>query len=206
MGRYLGPKCRLCRREGTKLFLKADRCFANQCPIEKKQALPPGQHGLRRQRRLSDYGVQLREKQKLKRLYGVTERQLKGYFNRALKKKQDTGEVLLQLLETRLDSLIYRLGFVPSRSVARQLVSHGHILVDGRKVDVPSANIKSGETMTLSPKALRLAPVKKSLSEKVKTPGWLERKAAVGRLVRFPEREEVEADVDENLIVEFYSR
>lgn len=206
MGRYLGPKCRRCRREGVKLFLKGSRCFSNQCPIEKKQALPPGQHGARRTRRLSDYGVQLREKQKLKRLYGVTERQLKRYFDRALKKKKDTGEVLLQLLETRLDNVVYRLGFVASRSMARQLISHGHVLVNGKKVDIPSFDVKPGETMTVSAKALNLAFVKKSLSEKGKPPDWLEKKAAVGRLVRPPERIEVEADVNENLIVEFFSR
>lgn len=208
MGRYLGPKCRRCRREGVKLFLKGTRCFSNQCPIEKKQALPPGQHGVRgrRRRRVSDYGVQLREKQKLKRLYGITERQLRRYFNQALKKKKDTGEVLLQLLETRLDNVIYRLGFVAGRSTARQLISHGHVLVDGKKVDIPSFNVKPGETMTVSTKALSLALVKKSLSEKGKLPDWLEKKAAVGRLVRPPERIEVEADVNENLIVEFYSR
>ena len=147
-----------------------------------------------------------REKQKLKRLYGVTERQLKRYFDQALKKKKDTGEVLLQLLETRLDNVVYRLGFVAGRSMARQLISHGHVLVDGKKVDIPSFNVKPGETMTVSTKALSLAFIKKSLSEKGKLPDWLEKKAAVGRLVRPPERIEVEADVNENLIVEFYSR
>lgn len=206
MGRYLGPKCRLCRREGAKLFLKGTRCFSNQCPIEKKQALPPGQHGGRGGRRLSDYGVQLREKQKLKRLYGISERQLKRYFDQALERKEDTGEVLLRLLETRLDNVVYRLGFVSSRSMARQLISHGHTLVNGKKVDIPSFNVRPGQTMTLSSKALGLDFVKKSLAEKGKLPEWLEKKAAVGRLARFPERAEMEADIDENLIVEFYSR
>ena len=204
--RYLGPKCKLCRREGVKLFLKGERCFSSKCPIEKKQALPPGQHGARGRRKLSDYGVQLREKQKLKRLYGITEKQLKRYFDRALKRKKDTGEVLLQILETRLDNIVYRLGFVPSRSMARQLVSHGHVLVDGKKVNIPSFNVAPGQTVTVSSKALSLAYVKKSLAEEKKSPVWLEKKAAVGRLVRVPEREEVEADIDENLIVEFYSR
>lgn len=206
MGRYLGPKCRLCRREGTKLFLKGERCFSPKCPIEKKQALPPGQHGVRGRRRLSDYGIQLREKQKLQRLYGIVEKQLKRYFGRALKKKGDTGEVLLQLLETRLDNIVYRLGFVPSRSVARQLISHGHVLVDGKKADIASFNVKPGQTVTVSSEALDFAQVKKSLAEKGKIPVWLEKKAAVGRLARLPEREEVEAEVDESLIVEFYSR
>lgn len=206
MGRYLGPKCRLCRREGTKLFLKGERCFSPKCPIEKKQALPPGQHGVRGRRRLSDYGIQLREKQKLQRLYGIVEKQLKRYFGRALKKKGGTGEVLLQLLETRLDNIVYRLGFVPSRSVARQLISHGHVLVDGKKADIASFNVKPGQTVTVSSEALDFAQVKKSLAEKGKIPVWLEKKAAVGRLARLPEREEVEAEVDESLIVEFYSR
>jgi small subunit ribosomal protein S4 len=206
MGRYLGPKCRLCRREGVKLFLKGPRCLSNQCPIEKKQALPPGQHGVRGRRRLSDYGSQLREKQKLKRLYGVTERQLERYFGQALKKREDTGEVLLQLLETRLDNIVYRLGFVPSRSMARQLISHGHVSVNGKKVNIPSLRVSPGATLSVSSGALSLAFVKKSLSEHTKLPDWLEKKAAVGRLVRVPERAEVEADIDENSIVEFYSR
>jgi len=205
--RYLDSKCKLCRREGTKLFLKGERCYSPKCPIEKKQALPPGQHGVRRRRKLSDFGVQLREKQKLKRLYGISEKQLKSYFARALKKKGDTGEVLLQLLETRLDNFVYRLGFVLSRSVARQLVSHGHISVEGKKVDIPSFEVKPGQTVALSSKAIGFDYVKKSLADKEKTiPTWLEKKAAVGRMKRLPKREEVEADVDENLVVEFYSR
>lgn len=207
MGRYLGPKCKLCRREGTKLFLKGERCYSPKCPIEKKQALPPGQHGVRRRRKLSDFGVQLREKQKLKKLYGVGEKQLKSYFARALKKKGDTGEILLQLLETRLDNIVHRLGFVFSRSVARQLVSHGHVLVDGKRVNIPSFKAKPGQTVTLSSKALGLDYVKKSLVDKEKTiPAWLEKKAAVGLMKRLPKREEIGADVDEDLVVEFYSR
>ena len=207
MGRYLGPKCKLCRREGAKLFLKSERCFSSKCPIGKKRALPPGQHGARGRRRMSDYGVQLREKQKLKRMYGVGEKQLKLYLNKASKKKKDTGGALLQLLETRLDSVVCGLGFVPSRSMARQLVSHGHILIDGKKVNIPSVNLKPGQTISLSSEALNFTYIKKSLADRDrKIPGWLEKKAAVGRVSRLPEREEVEADVDENLIVEFYSR
>jgi len=206
MGRYLGPKCKLCRREGVKLFLKGEKCYSVKCPIEKKQALPPGEHGSKGRGRLSDYGLQLREKQKLKRLYGVSERQLRRYFKNALKAKKDTGEVLLQILETRLDNIVYRLGFVPSRSMARQLVSHGHVLVEGKKVNIPSFSVKPKMVITLSPKSLKFDYVQKSLKEEKKLPKWLERKAAVGRLLRLPKREEVEADVDENLIVEFYSR
>lgn len=206
MGRYLGPKCKICRREGTKLFLKGERCFSARCPIEKKRALPPGQHGVRRRRKISNYGVQLREKQRLKRLYGVADEQLQRYFDCALKKRKDTGKVLLQLLETRLDNIVHRLGFVPSRSMARQLVSHGHVLVDGKEVNIPSFNVKPGQTVTVSPDALNFAYVKKSLAGAKKAPAWLEKKAVVGRLSRFPERDEFEADIDESLIVEFYSR
>lgn len=206
MGRYLGPKCRLCRREGMKLFLKGERCYSVKCPIEKKQALPPGEHGAKGRGRLSDYGLQLREKQKLKRLYGIRERQLKRYFQKAFKAKKDTGEVLLQMLETRLDNIVYRLGFVPSRSMARQLVSHGHILVGGKKVNIPSFQVKPGKVITLSLKAVNFAYVKKSLEERQPPPPWLERKGPAGRLLRLPKREEVEVEIDENLIVEFYSR
>lgn len=209
MGRYLGSKCKLCRREGVKLFLKSERCFSSKCPIGKKRALPPGQHGVRGRKRISNYGVQLREKQKLKRLYGVGEKQLKRYLNQSLKKKGGTAGALLQFLETRLDNVVCSLGFVPSRSMARQLVSHGHILVDGKKVNIPSFNLRPGQTISLSSDALNFAYVRKSLADKNrKIPAWLEKKAAVGRLSRLPGREEVKVDVnvDESLVVEFYSR
>lgn len=207
MARYLDSKCRLCRREGTKLFLKGERCFSPKCPLEKKGAVAPGQHGLKMRRRLSEYGVQLREKQKAKRTYGVLERQFRRYFKKAFKKRGVTGEALLQLLESRLDNVVYRLGFVPSRSVARQVVRHGHILVDGKKVDIPSYQVKPGQVINLNPKAMKMEVVKKSLAEKKKEiPSWLQKKAAVGKIIRLPTRGEIGADIAEQLIVEYYSR
>jgi small subunit ribosomal protein S4 len=189
-----------------KLFLKGDRCFSPNCPIEKKGAVPPGQHGLKSSRRQSDYGKQLREKQKTKRIYGLNESHLKNYFQKAIKVRQTTGEFLLQMLESRLDNVIYRLGFVSSRNLARQLVSHKHVLIDGEKVNIPSYQLKPGQIVGLDKKALDLAEVKKSLAEKTKLPDWLKKKAAVGQMVRLPKRDEIEGDIDEQLIVEFYSR
>ncbi len=206
MARYTEAKCRLCRREKTKLFLKGERCFSSKCPLEKKGAVPPGQHGLKSSSRLSDFGKQLREKQKVKRIYGISEKQLKNYFLKAIRVRQATGEVLLQMLESRLDNVIYRLGWVSSRNLARQLVSHKHVLVDGKKVNIPSYQLKPSQIVSLDKKALELSAVKKALEEKSKTPDWLKRKAAVGQMVRLPKREEIESDIDEQLIVEFYSR
>lgn len=207
MARYLDSKCRLCRREGTKLFLKGERCFSPKCPLEKRGAVFPGQHGLKRSRRLSEYGIQLREKQKARRTYGVLERQFRRYFKQAFKKRGVTGEALLQFLESRLDNVVYRLGFVPSRSVARQLVPHGHILVDGKKVDIPSYQVKPGQLVSLAPKALKMESVVKSLAEKKKEiPPWLQKKATVGKMIRLPKKEEIGADIREQLIVEYYSR
>lgn len=207
MGRYTDSKCRLCRREGIKLFLKGERCYSPKCPIERKGAVIPGQHGQKRRRRISDYAKQLREKQKTKRFYGVLERQFRNYLKKAAKNKEATGEVLLQLLESRLDNVVFRLGLTPSRSVARQLVSHGHVLVDGERVNVSSYQIKPGQVVALAPKGLEIDLVKKSLAEKArKIPAWLERKAAVGKMARLPKREEIDIDIDEHLILEFYSR
>jgi small subunit ribosomal protein S4 len=206
MSRYVGPKCRLCRREKMKLFLKGEHC-STKCPIEKKGAIPPGQHGLKSStRRSSDYGRQLREKQKVKRIYGLSEKQLKNYFQKAFKIKQPTTEALLQMLESRLDNVVYRLGFVPARSLARQLVLHRHILVDGKKVNVPSYQLKPEQTISLGTKALALMTVKKSLAEKNKIADWLKKKAAVGQVIRMPRRDEIESDIDDQLIVEYYSR
>jgi len=207
MARYKDAKCRLCRKEGAKLFLKGTRCFSPKCPIERRGGVPPGQHGQKGGKRLSEYGLQLREKQKVKRLYGVLERQFRRYYREAAKVKEATGRALLQLLERRLDNVVYRLGFVPSRGVARQLVNHGHVLVDGKKVNIPSYRVKPEETISLDAKALNISEVKKALMEKDKVvPKWLKRKAAVGKIVSLPEREEIESDINEQLIVEFYSR
>jgi len=207
MARYKDAKCRLCRREGVKLFLKGERCYSPKCPVERKGAVFPGQHGQKRQRRLSDYGRQLREKQKTKRFYGILEKQFKNYFTKAVREKGNTGEKLLQLLESRLDNVIFRLSLTCSRSVARQLISHGHVLVEGKKVNIPSYLVKPGQVVALKPSGLKINEVKKSLADKDrKIPKWLTRKAAVGKMSRQPKREEIDLDVDESLIVEFYSR
>lgn len=206
MARYTDPKCRLCRREGTKLFLKGERCYT-KCPIDKKGAVPPGQHGQRRGRRLSDYGQRLREKQKAKRLYGVLEKQFRRYFEKAMKVREATGEALLQLLESRLDNVVYQLGFVSSRAAAKQLIGHGHVLVDNKKVDIPSYQVKPGQIVRLSDKGTKIESVKISLEgKKGEAPGWLKKKAAVGQMLRLPEGEEIGTDIDEQLIVEYYSR
>lgn len=200
MARYTGPKRRLSRREGSALTPK-DAPF-----LERKGAVPPGQHGLRTRRRISEYGIQLREKQKAKRIYGILERQFLRYYREASKKKGVTGLSLLQLLETRLDNIIYRLGFASSRSFARQMVSHGHVKVDNKKVNIPSFRVKSGQTVAMLGKMLYNTQVKKCLENVTALPGWLERKATVGKVLRLPEREEMEQGINEQLIVEYYSR
>jgi len=199
-------KCRLCRAAGGKLFLKGERCFT-KCPIDRKGAVMPGQHGAKKRRKLSDFGVRLAEKQKLKRLYGLEETQLKKYFGEARKVREATGEALLQILETRLDNLVYRLGFAPSRRAARQLVSHGHIKVENQTVNIPSFRVKPDQVISIGEKALDLAKIKVMLEKKeVKIPEWLERKGPAGKLTRIPKREAIDTDVSEQLIVEYYSR
>jgi len=206
MARYTEAKCRLCRREGKKLFLKGERCYT-KCPIDRKGAIAPGQHGPRGQRRMGSYGLQLREKQKAKRTYGILERQFKKYFEKAAKVSKATGEALLQNLELRLDNIVYRLNFAPSRRTARQIVTHGQILVDGKKVNIPSYQVKPEQTISLSAKGLQMPVIKNILADKDrKIPEWLKRKAAVGQVVRPPERTEIDTDINENLIVEYYSR
>lgn len=201
MARYTGPKHRLCRAEGVAL------CGSPKCPVIRKNAGPPGQHGQKGRRKPSEYGIQLREKQKVKRMYGVLERQFKNYFKSAVSKKASTGEVLLQILETRLDNVIYRLGLASTRPQARQLVSHGHVQVNGKRVTIPSYNVKIGDVIALSPKAANLDFIKKLAAEKdQKLPSWLSRQATVGKVNTMPKREELEADINERLIVEYYSR
>ncbi len=200
MGRYTGPKRRLSRREGLALFEKDAKS------IEKKGAIAPGQHGARMRRRVSEYGLQLREKQKAKRMYGILERQFRKYFDMASKVKGATGQVLLQILETRLDNVVYRLGFAGSRPYARQLVSHGHISVDGRKVNIPSFSVRSGSIVAILGKMLDNIGVRKSLESTNTLPEWLERKAAIGKVLRLPKREEMEPGINEQMIVEYYSR
>lgn len=201
MARYLGPKHKLCRREGIAL------CGLAKCPINRNPN-PPGQHGPKGRKKLSEYGIQLREKQKAKRIYGVLEKQFRKYVTQAQKKKENTSEALLQLLETRLDNVVYRFGFVPTRYAARQLVSHAHILVDDKKVNIPSYNLKPGQVISLKPKSTNIPIVKKTLeaTKKDPLPGWLEKKATAGKIKRLPEREEIGEDINDQLIVEYYSR
>lgn len=206
MARHTESKCRLCRREGVKLYLKSDRCFGPKCPIERRGAQPPGQHGKKRMRRLSDYGIHLREKQKVKRTYSVLERQFRNYYKEALKSSSNTGEKLLQILESRLDNTVFRLGLVSSRSLARQLVNHGHVKVDNKKVSIPSFQVKPGQIISLSNKGATLKFVLESLAKKTAPAKWLTRKALIGKMDRFPKREELDDSIRENLIIEFYSR
>jgi len=207
MAKNLESKCKLCRREGNALFLKGQRCFGPKCPVTKKGAVPPGQHGARQTRRMSEYGKQLREKQKAKRFYGVFEKQFRIYFNQAFKKKGQTGEALLQLLELRLDNIVFRVGFANSRFQARQLIDHGHVLVEGKKVDIASYQLKPGQVVSLGNSALKMETVKKLLADKKQAiPEWLQKKANSAKIVRRPGRDEVASDIDDKLIVEFYSK
>jgi len=208
MARYTGPVCRLCRREGMKLFLKGDRCYTDKCAFERRK-YPPGQHGMRRAK-ISDYGLQLREKQKLKRIYGVLERQFKRYFEEAQRKKGVTGELLIQFLERRLDNVVYRMGFGVSRRQARQLVNHGHIMVNGRVVDIPSYRVKPGDVIEVKPESRNIPFIEENLS-KAQQRGiveWIhvEPEAFKGTFVRIPERHEIPIEVEEHLIVELYSK
>jgi small subunit ribosomal protein S4 len=202
---YLSTKCRLCRREGTKLYLKGERCFSPKCPIDRKGAIAPGAIKYRG-RKLSSYGQQLREKQKLKRTYMIMERQMKNYFQEALKTRGDSGEFLLQLLERRLDSVCYRSGLAVSRRGARQLIDHGLIMVDGKKVKIPSYLVRLNQVINLSEKALKQKHVKELIAKKKKTPAWLERKVHVVKINRLPTRDDIGSEVKDHLIVEFYSR
>lgn len=203
MARYTGPKFRLDRREGVNLFLKGERSLGPKHPFERKGAVPPGQHGQKNtHKKVSDYGHQLREKQKVKRTYGILEKQFKNYFTLAAKKKGETGLILLQLLESRLDNIIYKLGLAASRNQARQYVTHGHVLVEGKKLDIPSYMVKVGEVVSLKDKKTLLV----SLDKDAKTPDWLEKKALSGKISRIPQREELDPTINEQLIVEYYSR
>jgi small subunit ribosomal protein S4 len=200
-------RCRQCRREGAKLFLKGERCFSPKCPIDKKGAVPPGQHGLKRTRRLSGFGIQLRAKQKAKRFYGLRESQFRNYFEKAFKKKGQTGLALLQILESRLDNIVYRAGLAPSRKSARQLIRHGHVLVDDKKVDVSSYLLKPGQVIKVADRSLKTSMVKARLAIKEESlPKWLQKKATFVKIMRLPERDEIATDFDDTLIVEYYFR
>jgi small subunit ribosomal protein S4 len=206
MARYTDAVCRLCRREGMKLFLKGERCYTEKCAIEKRN-FPPGQHGKTRKQKMQGYGVQLREKQKVKRIYGVLEDQFRRYFESADRTRGITGETLLQLLERRFDNVIYRLGLATSRAQARQLVRHGHFQVNGKKVDIPSYSLRSGDVVTIRPTSQK-APTILHAIEEVKgrgIPAWLSFDGAAGKVVSLPTREQINLPVQEQLIVELYS-
>jgi small subunit ribosomal protein S4 len=209
LARYRGPVCRLCRRESTKLFLKGERCFTEKCAIEKRN-FAPGQHGKSRRSRIQGYGLQLREKQKVKRIFGLLEKQFRIYFERAERQRGITGETLLQLLERRLDNAIYRLGFASSRAQARLLVCHGHVRVGDRRVNIPSYILRPGEVMSMSPKYAKNPQFQQSL-EAAKSrgaPPWLElgEDQVSGKVVSLPTREDVGLPVQEQLVVELYSK
>ena len=209
MGRYRGPVCRMCRREGVKLFLKGIRCSMAKCPVDREKP-PPGVHGSKRGRKMSDYALQLREKQKLKRQFGMREEQFRAFFAKALKKRGITGEHLLQMLESRLDNLVYRLGFAPSRQTARQMVLHGHINLNGKKVNIPSVIVKAGSVISVVNKPKSREMVKRHMEtiKDFKIPGWLSRddQEFSGQYLRIPTRDEISPIVNEQLIVELYSK
>ncbi|MCX8057081.1 MAG: 30S ribosomal protein S4 [Ignavibacteria bacterium] len=208
MAVYHDAVCKLCRRERQKLFLKGTKCYTEKCPLEKKN-YPPGQHGTSRRTKISEYGIQLREKQKVKRIYGLLERQFKNYFEKALKQKGRTGENLIKLLERRLDNVVYRLGFAPSRKAARQLVRHRHILVDGKIVDIPSYLLKPGQVVSIKEKSKTLDIIHNSLKRvKEGTYPWLQIDKATlsGTFLHIPERADIPLNANEQLIVELYSK
>ena len=208
MARYTGPKCRLCRREGTKLFLKGEKCYSSKCAIENRPT-PPGVHGQRRTR-LSDYAVQLREKQKLRRTYGVLEAKFRNYYKEAARLKGSTGENLLQLLESRLDNVVYRMGFAASRDEARQLVRHKGIEVNGRKVNVPSYHVKASDVISVTEKGRNQGRIQSSLdmAQQRGFSDWIDVdvKKMTGTFKTAPERTDMPSDINEHLVVELYSK
>ena len=208
MARYLGPACRICRRQGMKLFLKGTKCTTDKCPFNRR-GFPPGQHGQGRSR-LSDYGLQLREKQKVKRMYGLLERQFRQTFQRASRAKGITGDKLLELLERRLDNVVFRLGFATSRSQARQWVRYGHVLISDRCVSIPSYSVKAGEAIRLkgSEKFLKLLKEIREVTKDRPLPPWLDRhpEELLGTVVGIPKRSDVQFPIQEQLIVELYSK
>jgi small subunit ribosomal protein S4 len=207
MARYVGPVCRLCRRQDEKLMLKGERCLTPKCPLERRH-VPPGEH--HRPRKLSEYGIRLREKQKARRIYGVLERQFRRHFAEAGRRPGSTGENLLKILEMRLDNAVYRLGFADSRNQARQLVRHGHFTVNGRKVNIPSYLVKPGDAIAWREKSKQLMHYEKAAQEvgSRSVPSWmsLDPETLIGRVLTEPSRDEIDSIIDEHLIVEYYSR
>ena len=206
MSRYTDANCRLCRREGQKLFLKGDRCYSSKCAIDRRN-YAPGQHGQGRSK-VSDYGLQLREKQKAKRFYGLHETQFRNLFDKAVRKKGITGENLLILLETRLDNVVFRLGFASSRKEARQLVNHGHFTVNGRKVNIPSYTVKPGDVIKVKEKSTNSPKFKEVKEMSITVPAWVavDVEKLEGKILSVPTREEIDTPVAEHLIVELYSK
>ena len=208
MARYTDADCRLCRREGQKLFLKGDRCLSNKCAIEKRP-FAPGQHGPNAKRaKMSDYGKQLREKQKVKRIYGLLEKAMRGYYDEATRMKGTVGSNMLSLLERRLDNVVFRLGLADSRAQARQIVNHGLIAVDGSVVNIPSYSVQAGNVITIKENKQEIAMFKELKGISLVTPKWLEMNTEnlVGKVLALPEREDIDLGIQEHLIVEMYSR
>ena len=206
MARYTGPSCRLCRREGQKLFLKGERCYSGKCALEKR-SYAPGQHGQGR-KKSSNYGLQLREKQKAKRFYGLQETQFRNLFEKAAAKKGITGENLLIMLETRLDNVVFRMGLASSRKEARQLVTHGHFTVNGKKADIPSMQLKAGDVVAVKEKSTSSPKFKEIKEMTISTPAWvtIDTQKLEGKVLAMPTREQIDTPVAEHLIVELYSK
>lgn len=208
MARYTDSVCKLCRRERQKLFLKGQKCFTDKCPIEQRN-YPPGQHGVSRRAKISEYGVQLREKQKIKRIYGLLETQFRNYFEKATKQKGKTGENLIKLLERRLDNVVYRIGFASSRKQARQLIKHRHFLVNNQLVDIPSYLLNPGDVIQVKEKSKKLDAIHNSLKRvKDNTYNWItvDKASLSGTFVQIPERVDIPLNANEQLVVELYSK
>lgn len=206
MARYIGPSCRLCRREGQKMFLKGERCYSSKCALDKRN-YAPGQHGQGR-KKVSEYGLQLREKQKAKRFYGILETQFRNYFSKAEKKKGIAGENLLIILETRFDNAVYRMGFASSRKEARQLVRHGHFTMNGKKVNIPSYEVKAGDVIKVKEKSTSSPKFKEIREMSISTPSWItvDTDKLEGKILALPRREDIDTPIAEHLIVELYSK
>lgn len=209
MARYIGPVCRLCRREDMKLFLKGERCYTDKCGYERR-SYPPGQHGQARRRKRSDYGEQLREKQKVKRIYGVAERQFRGYYHKASRMKGVTGDNLIQLLERRLDNAVYRMGFVSDHAEGRQLVRHGHFLINGKRVNIPSFLVRKGDVVEVRERSRKITRIIEALGavDRRGVPRWIElnKDAFTAKVLELPTREDVTMPIREHLIIELYSK
>ena len=209
MARYIGPVCRLCRREDMKLFLKGERCYTDKCGYERR-AYPPGQHGQSRRRKRSDYGEQLREKQKVKRIYGIAERQFRGYYYKAVRAKGVSSHTLIQLLERRLDNVVYRMGFASDHAEARQLVRHGHFTVNGKKVNIPSYLVRARDIVQVRESSQKMARINEALAavDRRGVPQWIQmdKENFRGAIAQLPSREDVTLPIREQLIIELYSK